>query len=169
MYDDDYPTCERTYATLWILQEDLDPDVVTGALAIQPSWTRKRGEIRNPGAKRPVINKVGGWFLRTADVVHSRDVRRHIDWLLDQLEPRREVLAKLQAAGCQTIISCYWLSYQGHGGPMLLPQNMARLASLGLELWFDVYFPIDDEEEHDEETGHADGEGTLNGDSTPLE
>jgi hypothetical protein len=37
-------------------------------------------------------------------------------------------------------ISCYWLSFSGHGGTSVRPAQMSELARLGLEQWFDVYF-----------------------------
>jgi hypothetical protein len=95
-YVDDYATCHRTYATLVIVHPDLEPDVVTEGLGIQPSRAHRRGDIRNPLAKRPFIHPRGGWFLSSEGAVQSRDVRRHIDWLLDQVEPKGDVLKQLQ-------------------------------------------------------------------------
>jgi hypothetical protein len=33
-----------------------------------------------------------------------------------------------------------WDSKSGEGGPTISPVQMKRLAELGIELWFDVYF-----------------------------
>jgi hypothetical protein len=144
-YVDDYATCHRTYATLVIVHPDLEPDVVTEGLGIQPSRAHRRGDIRNPLAKRPFIHPRGGWFLSSEDMVQSRDVRRHIDWLLDQVEPKGDVLKQLQSQGYPTVINCFWCTESGHGGPMLWPRQMSRLGALGLELWFDIYDNYDSE------------------------
>jgi hypothetical protein len=80
MYRDDYPTCEETYATLCIYRDDLEPNVVTERLGVSPSKTQRKGET---GLLDSV--PVGGWFLSSKGHVESRDVRRHIVWVLDQL------------------------------------------------------------------------------------
>ena len=132
----DYPTCERTYATLRIYPESLDPAEVTKRLRIEPTDWQRRGESRKPGS-RPA--KLHGWFLSSDGEVESRDVRLHLDWLLSRIAPQADVILALQREGCRMDVSCYWVSASGHGGPSVRPAQMGELARLGLELWFDVY------------------------------
>jgi hypothetical protein len=145
-YNDDYATCHKTYATLMIIHPELDPDTVTQNLGIQPTRTYRRGEVRNPQGRCPFVYQRGGWFLESEGAVQSRDARRHIDWLLDRVEPHREALNRWQVAGYQTVINCYWDSAYGQGGPMLGPVLMGRVSNLGLELWFDIFLHYYDEE-----------------------
>jgi hypothetical protein len=135
----DYPTCARTFATLRVYPERLDPDEVTRRLGIEPSNLQRKGDPLTK-SKQPVLAKTHGWFLTTEGAIESRDVRKHLDWLLERLVPRAEAVRSLQADGCSMDISCYWLSFSGHGGPSVRPAQMAELARLGQELWFDVYF-----------------------------
>jgi hypothetical protein len=143
-YDRDYATCSRTWATLCIY--DLDPALVTEALGLEPTsacvngerWRTSRGWSRS-SARR------SSWRLTTRDVVSSRDSRAHLDWLLDRLEPLQEALERLRADGARIVISCFWGSLCGHGGPTLPARQMRRLADLKLELWFDVYFEGDED------------------------
>ena len=135
--DSDYPTCERTYATLHIYPERLDPAEVTARLGIEPSEWQRRGEARKPGS-RPA--RLHGWFLTSQGAIDSRDVRKHLDWLLAQIVPQTDAFLSLQAEGCRMDVSCYWVSHSGHGGPSVRPGQMRDLARLNLELWFDVYF-----------------------------
>lgn len=144
-YTDDYGTCARTYATFCVFHDALAPDAVSEELGIEPTRTQKRGAVDDPQAQDPFIYTTGGWFLSSEGAVESRDARRHIDWLLDRLEPGHRTLQKLQKAGCRMEISCYWLSSSGNGGPTLSPHQMARLADLGIEIGFDIYFTGDDE------------------------
>lgn len=130
---DEYATCARTRATLRIY--DVPPDEITAALGIEPDETQRRGELRHG---KPI--KLDGWFLSTKAHLESRDVRLHIGWLLDRLQGREQALEALRAKGARTDISCYWLSASGHGGPTVPPALARRLAELGLECWFDVYF-----------------------------
>jgi hypothetical protein len=48
--------------------------------------------------------------------VDSRDFRRHLDWLLDQLDGRTESLLALQESGWTAYASVYWLSRSGTVG-----------------------------------------------------
>src|SRR5690349_14749451 len=101
-YNDDYATCHRTYATLVIVHLDLDPEGVTQELGLQPTRAYRRGDIRNPHGSRPYVYPRGGWQLTSEGAVQSRDVRRHIDWLLDRVDSNAGVLKQLQEKGCQT-------------------------------------------------------------------
>ena len=140
METEEYATCARTYVTLRIYPEQLDPAEVTARLGIEPTSWQRCGEGRNPGSKRSIPAKLHGWFLTSEGAVDSRDVRRHLEWLLAQIGSRADAVRGLQAAGCRLDVSCYWLSRSGHGGPAVSPAQMGELARLGLELWFDVYF-----------------------------
>ena len=134
--DDNYPTCEETYATLRIyLPAQDNPDLISDELGIKPSKIQKKGEIHK-GRKRKWPT---AWFLSTRDQVESKDVRRHIEWLLDQLTSKEGILKNYQSAGYEMDIFCYWVSAQGHGGPMLSPNQMNRLAKCGLGISFDIY------------------------------
>jgi hypothetical protein len=89
MYNDDYPTCKETYATLRIYHDELNPDDVSSRLRLVPSDSQKKGQILQAEREAPV----GAWFLSSQDQVPSRDVSRHIVWIIDQLSGR-EAYAK---------------------------------------------------------------------------
>jgi Domain of unknown function (DUF4279) len=144
MYDDDYPTCEETHATLRIYPGDIEPQTITERLRIEPSHWQRCGEVPSgTKSKRPA--KINGWFLGSKGHIQSRDSRRHIDWILDQIFPKAGAIHALQELGCRIDISCYWISKDGHGGPTISPSQMKRLGELNIELWFDIYGPYDDE------------------------
>lgn len=140
-YNDTYPTCEETHVTLRIyLPEGSDPDVVTEKLGLQPTRTQRKGELRNGQIKQwPTA-----WFINSEEKVQSKDLRRHLDWLMEQLSGKQEVIRELQKAGARLDISCFWASACGHGGPMLDPRILKRLARLNIGLGFDIYFAGDD-------------------------
>lgn len=138
MYDDDYATCEKTFATLRIYPGALDPDEVTRQLGLDPSTTQQARDARVVNHLRHAA-RPSGWFLSTDGVITSRDVRRHLDLLLDKLMPARSALSRLQAAGAKTDVSCYWVSASGHGGPTISPPQAEKLVALCLDCWFDVY------------------------------
>jgi hypothetical protein len=84
------------------------------------------------------------WFLSTKGVTASRDVRRHVDWILDKLAGKDEALRLLRQQGHRMDIFCYWLSADGHGGPIISRTMMQRLGELEIELGFDNNGPYDD-------------------------
>ncbi len=74
-YQDEYSSCERTYVTLSFYHEKRQSDEVTKVLIINPTRTTEKNDLRK-------IPK-NGWFFSTQDIVESRDVRRHLRFLLD--------------------------------------------------------------------------------------
>jgi len=128
----EYPTCDQTHATLRVIHRDLDPDEVDAMLGAAATRRFRRDAMGH--------TRHGGWLLSSKGRVHSRDIRDHLDWILHQVSDRGEAFATLRARGCQVDVFCYWASASGHGGPTLSPPQMATLASLGLEIGFDIYF-----------------------------
>lgn len=142
-YIDDFGACERTYATLCVYTQAVDPAVVTESLCVQPSNWQRVGELpttapKNP-RRMPRPATLNAWFLESESHVTSRDVRRHIDWVLDQVVGKSEALLALQELGCIMVVNCFWLSACGHGGPIISPSQSRKLAGLNLELSFDIY------------------------------
>jgi Domain of unknown function (DUF4279) len=144
VYDDEYATCEETYATLCLYRDDLNPETVTRELGLQPTDTQTCNKARTSGTETEVLATGNGWFLESRDFVQSRDLRRHVDWVLDQVEPQAKALKRLKEGNYKAVISCFWVSAHWHGGPMLCPAQVSRLAALGLEVWFDFYFSCGD-------------------------
>lgn len=144
--NDEYPTCERTFVTLRIYPGATDPAEVSRRLGIDPTSVRiKDGEAKN-SLGRTRVHPVNAWFLSSENVVHSKDVRRHLDWILDLVEPTAERLLELQReSDVRMTVNCTWWSAGGQGGPTLWPEQMARLARLNLECTFDIsFYGLDD-------------------------
>jgi hypothetical protein len=146
MYDDDYGTCARTYATLLIYPVRTDTEAITQRLGIEPSsWQRRGGPVASSLRRPPRVAEIDGWFLTTRGLIESRDSRRHIDWLLDQIEGKAVELRSLLDEGSRICITCYWSAASCGGGPRISPEQMRRLGALNIELWFDIYFHGEDE------------------------
>ncbi len=145
-YDDEYPTCEETYAELRIYHEDLDPSIISRRLGLTPTKAQKKGEIQNPYGRHPRTAPISGWFLSSREVISSRDCRRHIDWLLEQLAGKAKFLQELRDDGCITDINVYWVSKSGQGGPMIWSSSLSLLADIGADLGFSIYFYGDDDQ-----------------------
>jgi len=141
VYDDRNSSCAETFATFRLSKEDLNPDDVSRLLGLEPSRVQRKGEPQYPkNPDSPLRFRSGGWHLSTQGHVESRDLRRHVDWLLERLEPKRDVLLRLSREGCAMDLICFWCSASGQGGPWLDAALMRRLADLALAIRFDVYF-----------------------------
>lgn len=130
-YDDDYSTCAETSASFRIKLSSLDPEIVTGLLGLKQSWGGKKGDIWQ-GISQPA--RFGMWALDSANNVKSRDLRRHLDWLLTQLDGKEDAIAQLQDEGYTMDVFCNWARLGGTGGPTLSPSNMGGLSKLNLEI-----------------------------------
>lgn len=131
--------CERTDATLRIYSEEITPLQVTELLGVAPTSSVTKGQrIPTKVFDEFRLGKVNGWFLSSEGVVQSKDLRRHLDWLLDRLDGSAEGMRKLQQRqGVRMCVYCIWWSKYGGGGPNLWPEQMRRLADLNLECCFD--------------------------------
>lgn len=140
-HDEEYPTCIRTFATLRFYHDDASPDAVTRALGLFPTEFQKKGVQKkgeNVRRGKVVHRALSGCFLRSKGEVESRDVRCHIDWILDRLDGKGAAIANLHVQGWRSDVFCFWLGI-GSGGPMLDPAQMGRLSELDLPCGFDVY------------------------------
>ena len=144
--DDLYPSCAEVRAGLLIYTPRNSPHEVTLRLGLEPSVVVVKGKEVQTSTGRVRIPKNSFWKLSSDGHVESLDLRRHIDWLLERLCPRREALKAVQDFdGVVMSINCAWYSRAGNGGPTLWPEQMQAMAELNLECSFDIYFMPDDE------------------------
>ena len=132
-YDDSYPSCALCFVQFRIYGGALTPDEISEALALQPDKTVKRGDVFRYFRGKTRIQSKNIWQLSTRRRVDSFDLRRHLDYLLELLLPRKERLSQLQARE-DTLIFVRALHASWCGGPVLWPKQMAGLAELDLEL-----------------------------------
>jgi|688.fasta_scaffold355977_2 hypothetical protein len=153
---DDYATCAETYATFQVYHRSADPQFVSEVLKLTPTGTQVVGhEYLHRQTSRTKRYEISGWFLRSKTFVQSFDSEKHLNWLLDQIAEKGLALSELQKAGWWMHISCFWDSQYGHGGPTFSPELLKRLAALGVEVWFDVYFDGAYRAMRDEAARHA--------------
>jgi len=142
-YNDDYATCFRTHATLRVFVRDLSHDAISRLLGCDPTSTKQAGDPIGPQASRDLA----GWFLDSAEHVESRDLRRHVDFVLDSVD-LDELAAMTAERGAIADVFCFWESKSGHGGPELEPGQMSRFVRAGIGIGIDVYFSHRDASAH---------------------
>jgi len=133
-------SCVETYATLRVFSASLSPEVIGDRLGIQASEIRRI----NPESRYKHERESNFWAWRTDGKIDSNENLLHIGAILDVLKDKAPQLESLRAAGCQIDISNYWVS-SGQGGPFLEAATIHTLSSLGLEIWWDVYFRSESE------------------------
>ena len=137
-FNPNYPTCSYTHVWLRVMDEHLDPAEISVVLGLEPTKTQRAGDLASPKTGRR--RKYSGWFLESTGLVESRDSRDLFAWLLDRVSSKGEQLRSLASRGYTVDICCRWDSASGHGGPNMDPDQMIQLGSLGIEVWFDIYF-----------------------------
>lgn len=142
-YDDGYTTCVETHTTLRISSDNVCLSDVTKLLDLRPTKSFSKGEAFG---KSQLTRKANGWFYSTKGFFQSRDTRRHLDQIIDAIEPRRDAIHALIELGFRIDICNYWVS-AGHGGPSIEYEQMRRLAELKISVWWDVYFDKQDDED----------------------
>lgn len=135
-FDDEYPSCQATHATFRVFSNTLNPSSITDVLGVRPSESFAKGE---PYGKNGLLRRATGWLLTSRDAVKSRDTRRHIAWILEQLATKGDAVRALRKTGAEIDVSCYYVSV-GQGGPTMSAEQMSELGQLGIDVWFDVYF-----------------------------
>ena len=151
-YDDRYPSCDRTAATLRIFTGDTDPRFVGHSLGLEATTINVKGVGRVwplPARSFPV--GANAWFLDSEGKVSSADLRRHLDWLLDQIEPVGDNLIDIaRSPNVVMDVFCPWWSARGEGGPRLNASHLRRLGALHLSVGFEIaFYPDTDQDPED--------------------
>jgi len=152
--DDANPRCFRIDVQLKIYSKTLKPDAMSRLLGLNPTDTVEAGIktwLHPDGSVRKTKRPLNGWFLHSEGKVKKLEVPAHLDWMLRQLakakSPFRHMMEK---HGARIRIDCvYWTDAPG-AYFTLWPDQIAKLAELGIEFGFDhSVYPL----EHKDDPG----------------
>lgn len=87
------------------------------------------------------------WTWNTEGHIDSTDYRDHLQSILDLLVDKEFALENLRSRGCTTRISCF-VDAKGNTEIWLERTEIAALAKLGLDIWWDVY-PVPSDEQYE--------------------
>lgn len=147
--------CVGTYCGLCIYSTTLDPIDISTKLGIQPSRIR----TKDPSSRYRPRRERSFWVRSTEERLASSDYRDHLQSIFDDLEGKGPVLVELRDAGCEMRISCF-LDVASNVEIWLDRQAIRTLASLGLEIWWDVYGARNEAPDDADESG-ASGQGPV--------
>lgn len=128
-FADDFQSCHRTYVTICFYHAASDPSVVTNILKLDPSRTAKKNR--------------SGWFLTTKDICNSRDFRRHVVEILNNIQDKSKEMEQLRNSGWEINMQCFWVSSSGNGGPIFDRNFMKYVSEFDLDIHFDIWFGED--------------------------
>ena len=138
--DASYSSCESTYVEFLVYVDKDSAQAVSNILQLEPTKSQTKGDliVNSRGIER--LAKTTYWILSSEGKILSKDIRHHLDWLLNQLLDKQFQLSRLQSnTNMSMTVNCIWWS-TGSGGPTLWPEQMKMLSQLNLECTFDIYF-----------------------------
>lgn len=134
---------DRAHAGVRFYAEDLDPLTITLALRLPSDHVHRNGEPRLSRSKKGRVTEFaayrqGMWSMSSEAWVQSPRLAVHLEWLLDELEPKAEAIARLLSSGVRVDFYCY-SSGSTAEPPSLARSIRARAAALGIDIQIDHY------------------------------
>lgn len=114
------------------------PEEIEAVLGLQASRTHRKGEQRS--TRNKLVWRESAWLLNSP-IDKGRSLPEHLQWLLDAIEPKIDVIRSL-SAHCKIDVFCGCSSEGGQFGFTLSETMLRRLAGLGLAVGFDLYPPL---------------------------
>ena len=124
-------------ATLRIHSMALRPEEISAILKSRPSQSFAKGEKMSPRNPLSAIFEENLWMLES-ELEASQPLEIHILWLADFIEQRLTAVKGLMRT-CEIDIFCKYSSANGQGGFILEAEVMKRLASIPIDIIFDIY------------------------------
>jgi Domain of unknown function (DUF4279) len=131
-------------ASFRIISAELDLAELEKTLGVPATQAHLKGQRSRSG----VVFRQSMWSLKSP-LPKSETLDRHLEWLLDRLEPKAEEIRSMSRA-YKLDFFCGFCSAHGQGGFVLDGVLLARLARLGVPLGLDLYPPGPAEEQDDE-------------------
>lgn len=116
--------------------DDLDPDAITAALGIDPSFAARKGDTRGTPAS-PAVQRTGVWYV---DLAESAEwvLEDAIITLLERLPSDRQVWEQL-ASRHHIDLVCGAFVYGWNRGFVVSSRVLAELARRRMALSVDIY------------------------------
>lgn len=137
---------------LLIYPGELDPEKVTEILGITPTEIIKKGKISGPNTLGRVrINKNNCWSLISDQVLKSKLLTEHMDWMIEKLSSAKPRLDQLKTIpGLDISFRCTWWIKDG-GWFTFTTAQLKKISELDLDLEFEVAaYPDEKDSEGDE-------------------
>lgn len=133
----------KAFATLEVVGDHLDPNTVTSAIDLTPTFSVRKGDTYRHGRmNREYVGRTGVWNYSTKGLVQSDNLGDHLSFLADLLGARAERLDAwlnlVRASGCRTGVQCFWYGPAG-AEPSIPAWFNETVARIGGEVDLDFY------------------------------
>jgi hypothetical protein len=114
---------------------------VTQRLGLTPELVFEKGDTHQAGGNgRISTQRTGVWLISSEHELDTTSLERHLLFLLEKIEPVSDTLREtIEQQQLEADFFCFWASSAGHGGPVLTPEVLRRVADLGALLGIDFY------------------------------
>jgi Domain of unknown function (DUF4279) len=126
-------------AALRVTGDDLDPEVVSRLLNLEPDQYHRKGDPNVGRSGRRYGDFVEGLWLKKSTVEETHSLDEHLNDIASKLQGRETALQELEKRGWQSDIFIGVFGVGDNDVFRIAPQTQKRLAALSLELTFDVY------------------------------
>jgi hypothetical protein len=135
----------RSSASLRVSGVSLRPEAFSAAVGLEPSHAHAAGDLVSPRLKS--VRKEGMWMLDSAG--DGPSVEEHLRWLLGRLPEKRIWLEASE--GLKVDIVCSVTIEAENQGFSLSAETLRSLGELGIELSFEVWAELGDDDSEDAE------------------
>lgn len=153
-YEDEHPCMIEAHAHFVLDGSAFDPDEVTRRLALTPTLVIRAGDDRRTVSGRVLDGayEFSKWMIETDGRLASTSLERHLNVLLELLEPHAGEIEQLRSElSCDTRFECYFVAstdvISRFQGPGFSTATLARIVKLGADLTFDFATLSRDEDE----------------------
>jgi hypothetical protein len=137
---------QKSVVTLRICGDDLAPQNITDMLGVPPTYAQIKGEeIVGQKTGRVRVAKSGLWNLCASDR-QPEDIDGQIREIFEMTSAEITVWQSITNK-YEADLFCGLFMSKTNDGLTLSVQSLATLAERGIELWFDIYAPDDDDEQ----------------------
>ena len=119
--------------------ESFDPNEITATLGLEPTKTGRKGDLRSLPERKIPPRRDSIWILNSP-LADEKPLQDHLEWLLDQLEPKSATIEAV-AAKYKAILMCGYSSESGQGGCTFAGKLLARLGQFAVPLILNLYPP----------------------------
>jgi hypothetical protein len=127
---------EEVKVTFRFVGDNVNPEVITSTIGLQPSDAHAKGEIVEKQPEQ--IYPTGFWGLKSS-IPPDRTLEEHLENLLDILEPKASLIKKLRDIGLVPNFYCGCFIAGAATSFSLKADIFQRIANIGASLEYHLY------------------------------
>ena len=124
--------------------DDLDPNIITSLLEIEPDQAHKKGDPKTLKTKKGEIHNYtpynSGLWCYTSKLDKYSRIQDHIESVLELITPKKEVLSQFRIKGYRMDFFCgHFFAGAPQPGIFIAGDVLKKLGDLGIDLDIDLY------------------------------